>query len=104
VRKALWEQQKMRTFADDHAQRARIALLWALALDRFRDYVQTRRAADMSDQESTTPDASPQGRTLDAAGPSRAYTELDGVARGGGFGPPPPGEWNAEHSDNVNGR
>ncbi len=41
----------------------------------------------MTDQES-----------LDTAGLRRAYADLDGVARGGGFGPPPPGEWDAEHT------
>jgi hypothetical protein len=70
---------------------ARIAFLWALALDRFRDYVQAMRGTDMFDQEPATQ------RALDTTGLRRAYTELDGVARGGGFGPPPPGEWDAEH-------
>ena len=41
----------------------------------------------MTDQES-----------LDTAGLRRAYADLDGVARGGAFGPPPPGEWDAEHT------
>jgi hypothetical protein len=34
---------------------------------------------------------------LDAAGLRTAYAELDEVARGGRFGPPPPGEWDREH-------
>jgi hypothetical protein len=65
-----------------------IAVLWALALDRFRDYMQAIRCRDMLDQEPAT---------LDITELRRAYTELDGVARGGCFGPPPPGEWDAEH-------
>jgi hypothetical protein len=36
-------------------------------------------------------------RALDTTGLRRAYSELDGIARGGGFGQPPPGEWDAEH-------
>src|SRR5262249_53415254 len=72
------------------SQRARIAALWALALDRFRDYVQARRGSDMPDQE-------PAGPGLDVTALRRAYAELDGIVRGGGFGPPPPGEWDAEH-------
>jgi hypothetical protein len=72
-------------------QPARIAALWALALDRFHDYMQARRATDMPDQELITPAG------LDTAGLRRGYTELDDLARGGGFGPPPPGEWDAEH-------
>jgi hypothetical protein len=83
----------MSTLAGDHAQRAMIAFLWALALERFRDHVQAKqRGTDVSDQELTTE------RTLDTSGLRRAYTELDGVARGGGFGPPPSGEWDAEHT------
>jgi hypothetical protein len=42
----------------------------------------------MPDQETTT---------LDITGLRRAYTELDSVACDGGFGPPPPSEWDAEH-------
>jgi hypothetical protein len=50
----------MSTLAGDHAQRAMIAFLWALALERFRDYVQAKqRGTDVSDQELTTE------RTLD---------------------------------------
>src|SRR5262245_61560333 len=71
-------------------QRARIAALWALALDRFRDYAQARRGCDMPDQE-------PAGPALDLTALRRAYAELDGIMRSGGFGPPPPGEWDAEH-------
>jgi len=40
------------------------------------------------------PDQEP---ALDLTALRRAYTELDSIARGGGFGPPPPGEWDAEH-------
>ena len=47
--------------------RARIAVLWALALYRFRLYVEARRGTDMSDQEPTTP------RPLDTTGLRRAY-------------------------------
>jgi len=87
VRKGLWEQPEPHTFPDDHrrraAQRARAGRLWAVALDRFREHVQARKDTDMP---------------LDTSGLRRAYAELDGVARGGGFGPPPPGEWDAEHT------
>src|SRR5579864_5336399 len=69
------------------SQRARIAALWALALGRFRDYAQARRGSDMPGQEPA----------LDLTALRRAYTELDRVVCGGGFGPPPPGEWDAEH-------
>ena len=43
---------------DDHRldPPARIALLWALALDRFRDYVQGKTGTDLPGQEPTTPD------------------------------------------------
>jgi hypothetical protein len=81
----------MHAGADDHAQRARIAFLWALALGRFRQYAQAMRGTDMFDQELASKSA------LDTTVLRRAYAELDGVARGGGFGPPPPGEWDAEH-------
>jgi hypothetical protein len=46
----------------------------------------------MLDQEPAASSA-----VLDITQLRRAYAELDGVARGGGFGPPPPGEWDAEH-------
>ena len=36
--------------------------------------------------------------SLDTTELRRVYAELDGVARSGGFGPPPPGEWDAEHT------
>jgi hypothetical protein len=42
--------------ARDEARRrlpAAIALMWAMALDRFRDYVQGRRGTDPRDQEHT---------------------------------------------------
>jgi hypothetical protein len=70
---------------------AALALLWALALDRFRHYVEARRGEDMSDHEPTTEQA------FDTTGLRRAYTELDGVARDSSFGAPPHGEWDAEH-------
>jgi hypothetical protein len=60
-----------------------VAALWAVALGRFRGYMQLRKDTDMA---------------LDTSELSRAYAEFDGVARGGGFGPPPPGEWDAEHT------
>src|SRR5260370_7416221 len=85
------EQRKMPALADDHAQRAAIAFLWALALERFRGYVHAKRGTDMMDQSSGE-------RALDTASLRRAYADLDGVARGGGFRPPLPGEWDAEHT------
>jgi hypothetical protein len=87
----LRERQKMHAVAFDDAQRARMAFLWALALDRFRQCVQAVRGTDMFDQELASRSA------LDTTVLRRAYAELDGVARGGGFSPPPPGEWDAEH-------
>jgi hypothetical protein len=77
--------------APNYAQRARIAFLWALSLERFRRYVEAGRGEDMSDHETITDQA------FDTAGLRRAYTELDRVARDGSFGAPPPGEWDAEH-------
>jgi hypothetical protein len=68
---------------DDQAQRMVIAALWAVALGRFRDYMQLRKDTDMP---------------LDTSELSRAYAEFDSVARSGGFGPPPPGGWDAEHT------
>jgi hypothetical protein len=59
-----------------------IAALWAVALGRFREYMQ-RKDTDM---------------VLDTSALSRAYAEFDDVARSGGFGPPPAGEWDAEHT------
>jgi hypothetical protein len=81
----------MPALADDHAQRATIAFLWALALERFRGYVDAKRGTDMTDQSSGE-------RALDTASLRRAYADLDGVARSGGFRPPLPGEWDAEHT------
>jgi hypothetical protein len=68
---------------DDRAQRLTIAALWAVALGRFCKYMQARKETEMP---------------LDTSELSRAYAEFDGVARSGGFGPPPPGEWDAEHT------
>ena len=59
-----------------------LAAQWAVALGRFHDYMQ-RKDTDMA---------------LDTSALSRAYAEFDDVARGGGFGPPPAGEWDAEHT------
>ncbi len=60
-----------------------IAVLWAVALDRFRDHIQLRKDTKMP---------------LDTSELSRAYAEFDGLARDGRFGPPAPGEWDAEHT------
>jgi hypothetical protein len=68
---------------DDRAQLLVIAALWAVALGRFRNYTQLRKDTEMP---------------LDTAELSRAYADFDGLARGGGFGPPAPGEWDAEHT------
>jgi hypothetical protein len=67
----------------DRAQHLVIAALWAVVLGRFRDYMQLRKDTDMP---------------LDTSELSRAYAEFDGVARSGDFGPPSPGEWDAEHT------
>ncbi len=60
---------------------ARVGRMWVVVLGRFHDYM--KKDIDMP---------------LDTSELSRAYAEFDGVARGGGFGPPPPGEWDAEHT------
>ena len=54
-----------------------------MVLGRFCEYMQLRKDTDMA---------------LDTSELSRAYAVFDGVARGGGFGSPPPGEWDAEHT------
>jgi hypothetical protein len=82
VQKRLWEQRESHTFPGRRLE-ARAGRLWAVALGRFRDYMQLRKDTDMP---------------LDTSELSRAYAKFDGVARGGDFGPPPPGEWDAEHT------
>jgi hypothetical protein len=79
VQKGLLEQPELPTFPAERL----VGRMWAAALGRFRDYMQPRKDTDMA---------------LDTSELSRAYAEFDGVARGGGFGPPPPGEWDAEHT------
>jgi hypothetical protein len=79
VRKGLLEQPELHTFPAERL----VGRMWAAALGRFRDYMQLRKDTGMA---------------LDTSELSRAYVEFDGVARGGGFGPPPPGEWDAEHT------
>jgi hypothetical protein len=87
VQKGLLEQPELHTFPSDQgrrvAQPAPVGRMWVVVLGRFRDYMQLRKGIDMP---------------LDTSELSRAYAEFDGVARDGGFGPPPPGEWDAEHT------
>ena len=79
MQKGLLEQPELPIFPAERL----VGRMWAAALGRFRDYMQLRKDTDMA---------------LDTSELSRAYAEFDGVARGGGFGPPPPGEWDAEHT------